>query len=257
MSTKERLNLAGHKALITGSSQGIGAAVALSLAEYGADVVIHCRGEIEKANAVAEKARAYGVNAAVIVCDLSAPDAHEQLYKLSTEAIGEIDILILNASIQFRKKWYEVTSDEFDKQIQVNLKATLFSIQLFSKHMLEKAWGRIVTMGSVQQCQPHVDMVVYAASKSAQENMVRNIAKQVADKGVTVNNIQVGVFETIRNEGVLSNPEYLSIVLNKIPMKQIAQPEDCAGLVNLLCSDAGRYITGANIAIDGGLSING
>lgn len=255
MGTTERLSLQGHKALITGSSQGIGAAVALSLAEFGADVVIHCRGEVEKAKAVAEKARTYGVNAAVIVCDLSADDAHEQLYKLSTAAIGEIDILILNASIQVRKKWFEVTSDEFDKQIQVNLKTTLFSIQLFSKYMFEKGWGRIVTMGSVQQSQPHVDMVVYAASKSAQENMVRNIAKQVADKGITVNNLEVGVFDTVRNQGVLENNEYKNIVLSKIPVKFIAQPDDCAGLVNLLCSDAGRYITGANISIDGGMRI--
>ena len=257
MGTKEKFNLSGHKALITGSSQGIGAAVALSLAEFGADVVIHCRAEVEKANAVAEKARTYGVKAEVIVSDLSASDAHEQLYKLATEAIGEIDILILNASIQIRKKWYEVTSEEFDKQIQVNLKTTLFTIQLFSKYMMEKGWGRIVTMGSVQQSQPHVDMVVYAASKSAQENMVRNIAKQVADKGITVNNLEVGVFDTVRNQGVLENVDYKNIILNKIPVKFIAQPEDCTGLVNLLCSDAGRYITGANIAIDGGMSING
>ena len=109
MSTKERLDLAGHKALITGSSQGIGAAVALSLAEFGADVVIHCRGEVEKAQAVAEKARTYGVKADVIVCDLADSNSAEQLYKLATETIGSIDILILNASIQVRKKWFEVS----------------------------------------------------------------------------------------------------------------------------------------------------
>ncbi|MFZ4724240.1 MAG: SDR family NAD(P)-dependent oxidoreductase [Paludibacter sp.] len=255
MGTKERLNLEGHKALITGSSQGIGAAVALSLAEFGADVVIHCRGEVEKANAVAEKARAYGVNAAVIVCDLTASDAHEQLYKLATEAIGNIDILVLNAALQIRKKWYEITSEEFDKQIQVTFKNNLFSIQLFSKYMIEKGWGRIITMGSVNQHKPHVDMMVYAACKSAQENMVRNLAKQIGNKGVTINNIEVGVVDTAQNTAILENPEYMKLVLSRIPLEYIALPQDIAPLINLLCSDAGRYFCGANIPIDGGMSI--
>lgn len=257
MGTKEKFNLTGHKALITGASQGIGSALALSLAEYGADVVIHCRSEVELANAVAAQARTYGVKAEVILCDLMDNDSHEKLFQLATNAIGAIDILVLAASIQIRKKWYEVTSEEFDKQIQVNLKNSLFTIQLFSKYMIEKGWGRIITFGSVQQHLPHVDMVVYAASKSAQENMMRNIAKQISSQGVTVNNIEAGVFDTVRNKGVLENPEYLSVVLNKIPIRSIAQPDDCAGLVNLLCSDAGRYITGANIVIDGGMIING
>ena len=256
MGIKEKFSLSGHKALITGASQGIGSALAISLAEYGADVVIHCRSEVEKANAIAAHARTYGVKAEVIVCDLAENDSHEKLYKLATEAIGAIDILILNASIQVRKKWFEVTPEEFDKQIQVNLKNSLFSIQLFSKSMIEKGWGRIITFGSVQQQQPHVDMVVYAASKSAQENMMRNIAKQIACHGVTVNNIQAGVFDTARNKDVLENAEYKSLVVSKIPARFIAEPEDCAGLINLLCSDAGRFITGANIAIDGGMSIN-
>lgn len=255
MSTKERLNLTGHKALITGSSQGIGAAIALSLAEFGADVVIHCRGEVEKANVVAEKARAYGVNAAVIVCDLSASNAHEQLYKLATDAIGNIDILVLNAALQIRKKWYEVTSDEFDRQIQVTLKNNLFSIQLFSKYMLEKSWGRIVTIGSVNQDKPHVDMIVYAACKSAQENMVRNLAKQIGSKGVTINNIEVGVVDTVQNKQVLENPDYMKLVLSKIPVEYIALPQDIAPVVSLICSDAGRYFCGANIPVDGGMSI--
>jgi glucose 1-dehydrogenase len=253
---KSLFNLKGKKALVTGGSQGIGSAVALSLAEFGADVVIHCRSEVEKANAIAEKARAYGVDAQVIVCDLAGQNAAEQLYKLANEAIGNIDILILNASIQIRKKWLEITPEEFDQQVQVNFKNSFFAMQLFAKPMIEKGWGRIVTMGSVQQHLPHVDMAIYAATKSAQENLVRNIAKQVASKGLTVNNIEVGVFDTVRNKEVLSNPDYLNMVVNKIPVKYIAKPDDCAGLVNLLCSDAGRYITGANIALDGGMSIN-
>ena len=255
MGTKGKFNLSGHKALITGSSQGIGAAIALSLAEYGADVVIHCNTEIEKAKSIAEKARAFGVNAGAISCNLLDQDASEKLFELATNTIGEIDILILNAAIHPRRKWYEVTKEEFDQQIQVNLKNSFFSIQLFSKHMIEKGWGRIITMGSVQQHSPHVDMIIYAASKSAQENMVRNIAKQIATKGVTVNNIEVGVFNTPQNQGVLSNPDYKAKVIGRIPTGFIAEPEDCTGLVVLLCSEAGKYFAGANIAIDGGFSL--
>jgi NAD(P)-dependent dehydrogenase (short-subunit alcohol dehydrogenase family) len=256
MGTREKLNLSGHKALITGSSQGIGAALALSLAEFGADVVIHCNTEIDKANAIADKARTFGVNAQVIVCNLMEKDASEKLFELATNAIGEIDILVLNAAIHIRRKWYDVTLEEFDQHIQVNLKNSFFTIQRFSKSMIEKGWGRIITMGSVQQHIPHVDMIIYAASKSAQENIVRNMAKQISDFGVTINNLEIGVFNTPQNQGVLSNPEYKTKVLGKIPTGFIAEPEDCCGLVNLICSEAGRYITGANLAIDGGMHIN-
>lgn len=234
------------KVLITGSTQGIGFAIAKCLSEAGATVFINGTNE-EKAKRAADQIE----GAQTAVCDLSLPDCADRLYKMT----GDVDILILNASIQYRRAWGEITDEEFDKQIAVNFKASLKLIQKYAPYMQKQAWGRIITVGSVQQQKPHKDMLVYAASKAAQENMVRNLAKQLAPCGVTVNNVAPGVIETPRNSEALSDKEYAKQVLNGIPVGYAGAPQDCNGLILMLCSDAGRYITGADILIDGGMSL--
>jgi NAD(P)-dependent dehydrogenase (short-subunit alcohol dehydrogenase family) len=234
------------KVLITGSTQGIGFAIAKCLSEAGATVFINGTNE-EKAKRAADQIE----GAQTAVCDLSLPDCADRLYKMT----GDVDILILNASIQYRRAWGEITDEEFDKQIAVNFKASLKLIQKYAPYMQKQAWGRIITVGSVQQQKPHKDMLVYAASKAAQENMVRNLAKQLAPCGVTVNNVAPGVIETPRNSEALSDKEYAKQVLNGIPVGYAGAPQDCNGLILMLCSDAGRYITGTDILIDGGMSL--
>ena len=122
-------------------------------------------------------------------------------------------------------------------------------------NMKNKKWGRIVTIGSVQEAKPHPDMLVYSASKAAQTNMVKSLALQLANDGITVNNVAPGVIYTDRNVEALSDPEYAKKVTDSIPVGFYGQPEDCAGIVSLLCSEDGRYITGQNIFVDGGKGI--
>ena len=240
------IDLKGKKALITGSTQGIGFAIAKTLAESGATVFINGTSQ-EKA----EKASAQIAGSQTAVCDLSLHDCADNLYAKT----GDVDILILNASIQYRKAWNEITDEEFDKQIAVNLKASLKLIQKYAPYMQRQKWGRIITVGSVQQRKPHKDMLVYAAAKCAQENMSRNLAKQLAPFGITVNNVAPGVIETPRNYEALADKEYARQVLNGIPCGYTGQPMDCSGLVLLLCSEAGRYMTGEDIYIDGGMKL--
>ena len=121
--------------------------------------------------------------------------------------------------------------------------------------MQKQKWGRIVTVGSVQQAKPHKDMLVYAASKAAQHNMVMNLAKQLAPFNITVNNVAPGVIETPRNFDALADEEYAKTVLSGIPCGYTGEAKDCAGLMLLLCSDDGKYITGENIFIDGGMKL--
>ena len=239
-------DLKGKRALITGSTQGIGFSVAKALTEAGATVWINGTNE-EKAKRAAQAI----TGAQIALCDLSSPDCAELLYQKT----GDVDILILNTSIQCRRAWNEITDEEFDKQIAVNLKASLKLIQKYAPHMQAQKWGRIITVGSIQQRKPHKDMLIYAAAKAAQVNMARNLAKQLAPDGITVNNVAPGVIETPRNSEALSDKEYAKQVIAGIPLGYAGVPQDCNGLILTLCSDAGRYITGADIFIDGGMSL--
>lgn len=247
MKSNEMFDLTGKKALVTGSTQGIGFAAAKCLSDFGATVFVNGASSEEKTAAAAAQIP----GAVPVTVDLSSPDCADKLYAVT----GDIDILILNASVQYRRAWNAITDDEFDRQIAINLRASLKCIQKYAPHMQEQGWGRIITVGSVQQQKPHKDMLIYAATKAAQENMARNLAVQLAPFGITVNNIAPGVIETPRNTAVLSDAEGRRSVLARIPCGYAGQPADCAGQILLLCSEAGRYITGENIYIDGGMKL--
>ena len=233
--TREKFDLAGRVALVTGSTRGIGKAIGDALEEYGAKVLRHDSK----------------------VCDLADPAAIDA-YFARLRAEGSLpDILVANASIQAKVPWTEFPMDEARREVQVNFLATLRMFQLCYPKMKAQRWGRLIVVGSVNERRPHPDMCVYAATKSAQENLVRGIARQVAAEGITVNNLCPGVFFTDRNRECLGDPAYAKKVTDAIPMHEYAMPEDAAGAALLLASDAGRYITGATIMVDGGLSIPG
>ncbi len=255
MGVMATFNLAGRRALVTGSSRGIGAALALALAEAGADVAVHCAGRQDAASKVADRISAMGRRAPVLTADLTDAAAPQQLAQRAVEALGGIDILIANASVQLAQPWAEVTREQFDQHIAVNVRSTFELIQALTPAMAQRGWGRILTIGSVQETRPHPQMVIYAASKSAQTSLVRNLAKQLAPRGITVNNLAPGVIDTDRNRAALAQPEYRAQVLDRIPAQRLGQPEDCAGAALLLCSDAGSYITGQSLFVDGGFSL--
>lgn len=252
---KELFDLTGRRALVTGSGQGIGRAIALGLAECGAEVMIHCASNVAKAEATRGEVERFGVRTGLVACDLADPAAARTIREATEAALGAVDILVLNASVQIRKPWQEITPEEYRRQVDVNLGASLWLIQEFAPGMLQRRWGRILTIGSVQEARPHPEMLVYAATKSAAANLARNLARQFAGEGVTVNNLAPGVIATVRNEPVLADEAYLQRVLEKIPAGFIGEPHDCASLAALLASDAGRYITGQDLFVDGGMSL--
>ena len=240
-------DLTGKKALVTGSTQGIGRAIAATLVRAGAEVFVHCSADKEKADRIAAEIGA----AHAVAADLSFENAADVLF-LQT---GPVDILVTNASVQYRRPWNEIGDEEFCTQVQVNLKSTLDLMQIYAEDMKKKGWGRILTIGSVQQTKPHKDMAVYAATKCAVMSLVQNVGKQLAPYGVTVNNLSPGVIATPRNDAALSDPEYRARVLAGIPAGFAGKAEDCAGGALLLCADEGRYITGTDLVIDGGMHL--
>lgn len=239
------------RALVTGSSRGIGRAIAIQLAKDGYYVFVHAAGNIEKARETAQIISDNGGKAEVVTADLCDTKQTEALAK----KVGDIDVLVLNASLQYRNKWQEITRDECYKQLNCNFVSSMLLIQAAVPYMKKNGWGRIVTIGSVQEAKPHPDMLIYSASKAAQTNMVRSLSLQLAKDGITVNNIAPGVIYTDRNVEALSDPDYAKKVTDSIPVGFYGEPEDCAGIVSLICSDSGRYITGQSIYIDGGKSV--
>lgn len=238
-------------AFVTGSSRGIGRAIAIRLAKDGYKIVVHGAGNIQKAEETKSIIEQNGGVAEVLVCDLTDLDNTREL----CERIRDIDVLVLNASLQYRTPWQKITVDECYKQLNCNFVSSMMLIQSVVDNMKNKKWGRIVTIGSVQEAKPHPDMLVYSASKAAQTNMVKSLALQLANDGITVNNVAPGVIYTDRNVEALLDPEYAKKVTDSIPVGFYGQPEDCAGIVSLLCSEEGRYITGQNIFVDGGKGI--
>ncbi|MBS6951656.1 MAG: SDR family oxidoreductase [Enterocloster asparagiformis] len=245
------MSLEGKKALVTGSSRGIGSAVAAALAREGAEVIVHYAGRGDKAAEVAAEIREQNGVCRVVQADLSDPEGAEILYGQA----GDVDILVLNASMQFRRPWQEITREEFYTQVNCNFLSSLVLIQKMAPAMQEKRWGRIITIGSVQEEKPHPEMLVYSSTKAAQTMMAKSLALQLAKDGITVNNVAPGVIYTDRNKDALSDPEYSRRMTAGIPLGYYGDKRDLAGIVKLLCSEEGRYITGQSIFVDGGMSL--
>lgn len=233
--------------LVTGSTQGIGKAIAAAFVKEGYHVCVHCSKDIEKAERVRDE---IGAQQAV-VCDLSDMDEVNGLYAKT----GAVDCLILNASVQYKELWQDITDETFDRQFDINVKSTLKLIQAYYPAMKEKGFGRIVTIGSVNQYRQHPELSVYSATKCAVMKLVEVIAKQVAPFGVTVNNVSPGAIATPRNESVYNDEEKRKEVEKCIPMGRFGTPEDCVGAVLMLCSEQGSYITGTDIIVDGGMRL--
>ena len=238
-------------ALVTGSSRGIGRAIAIRLAKDGYKVIIHCAGNVSKAEETAEIIKNNGGEAEIVISNLCNLEETKALGK----KIDKVDVLVLNASLQYRTPWQQITTEACIEQLNCNFVSSMLLIQAVAENMKKNKWGRIITIGSVQEQKPHPDMLVYSASKAAQTNMVKSLSLQLAGDGVTVNNVAPGVIYTDRNVKALSDPEYAKKVTESIPLGFYGEPSDCAGIVSLLCSEEGRYITGQSIYVDGGKSV--
>ena len=245
-------HLEGRVALVTGAARGIGLAIATGLAEAGADVILHDRDRAATDRAVAEL-DARGFTARGLVHDLADPATPERMRAVLAQE-GP-DILILCASVEIREGWDRISEAALALQSEVNLHATVRLIQAFLPGMIVRGFGRIVAIGSVQEERPNPSHFYYAATKVAQTSMILNLARTLREPGITCNVIKPGAILTDRNRAVLADPAYQAAVLERIPLRRLGAPQDCVGAALLLCSPAGAYINGAEIAVDGGLRL--
>lgn len=251
----QKFNLEGKTAIITGSSRGIGKSIAIAFAEQGADIVISCRNQIVQAKEVASQIKALGGKVYISQADLANEFEVQRLFNETIKEFGKIDILVLNASLEIRKSWGQYTSSEIEQQMNINFKASYDLIRLAVTDMKLRGWGRILTVGSVQEIKPHPQMLIYAASKCAQTSLVMSLAKQIAEFGITINNLAPGTIITDRNRGVLKDPIYREKCLSDIPVGYFGEPNDIAPAALFLCSEAGRFVNGESILVDGGMHL--
>jgi glucose 1-dehydrogenase len=244
--------LTGRTALVTGARREIGRAIAQGLAGAGARLAIHHADTAEgssDAAAVVQEIQRMGGAAAAFGQDFVRDDAGRHLAAAVT-AWAPVDILVLNASIELPEDFQTISRERFDRQIVVNLRTTMELLQALVPPMAERGWGRVVTIGSVQQERPHPAMFVYAGTKAAQLNWALNLARQFGGQGVTVNNLAPGAILTARNRDQMAVEG--ETLVQRIPAGRLGRPDDLVGAAMLLCSDAGSYINGVNLFVDGG-----
>jgi NAD(P)-dependent dehydrogenase (short-subunit alcohol dehydrogenase family) len=255
-----RFSMSGRRALVTGGSVSIGRSIALAFADAGADVAIHharaadvAFGKPDAAEETASLIRQRGRQCAVIEADFEKPGEARRTVQAAIGMLGGVDVLVICASIQYRTPFQSVTSEQIDQQIQINFKATIELFQAGLTPMKERGWGRAITIGSINQTTPEAELSVYAALKSAQQNLALNLARQYAPFGVTINNISPGLIATERNRWrrVDANA-WAEIEKGSSPMGRAGTPDEIAGAALLMCSDAGSFITGADLQVTGG-----
>ena len=253
----KQFNLEGKVAIVTGSSKGIGKAIAKGLAENGAQVVISSRSQ-EACDAVANEFRAAGLKAIGIACHIGKADQRENLVTQTIGAFGRIDILVNNAAINpVFGPIEDVDPAIFDKIMEVNVKAPWSLSNLVLPHLKAHKNGSIINIASVEALTPGFGLGIYSTSKAAILMLSKNQAKEWGKHGVRVNAICPGLIKTKFSAALWQNEKILGKIQKTLPSQRMGMPEEMVGLACLLASDAGSYMTGGVYTADGGYMIAG
>ena len=249
--------LQGRVAVVTGSSSGIGQAIAGRLAEEGANVVINYFGSPQGADATLKTVEATGAKGIRVKADVRKIEDIENLIEQGWTHFGSVDILVNNAGMETRAPFWDVTEDDYDRVLDINLKGPFFLTRTFVRKLLAaKKPGRVINISSVHEDMAFPGFATYCVSKGGLRMLMRNLAVELAPMGITVNNVAPGAIATPINKKLLEDKPKLDALLANIPLGRLGQPHDVAGTVAFLASDDAAYINGATILVDGGLSRN-
>ncbi|MDP9375157.1 MAG: glucose 1-dehydrogenase [Chloroflexota bacterium] len=250
------MRLEGKTALVTGADSGIGQAIAVLFAREGADVVVHYGSDREGAENTADAIRQEGRRAEILQTDLADPAAAQGLFAQALERLGQIDILVNNAGTgDAVKDPLTVPLDDFIRVINIDLVSPWALSQAAAKHMVERGKGSIVNITSVHEEIPGSG-VAYDAAKGGLRMIARTLTKELAGRGIRVNNIAPGMIATPMTEDRLQDPQQTEQSAQSIPMGRPGLPMEIANVALLLASDEGSYVTGSSFFVDGGLMQN-
>jgi NAD(P)-dependent dehydrogenase (short-subunit alcohol dehydrogenase family) len=244
-------SLLGRNALITGSSKGLGRAMAVALGAQGAHLILVARDK-EKLESVAEEVRAVGGTASVFAADITQEDQVVKLEQEVSATVGKVQILINNAGTNNRKNIEDFTLEEWRAVQDTNVTSVFLMCKAFVPHMKGTGYGRILNMTSIMA---HVSMpqrALYSSTKFALLGITKALALELAKEGITVNGISPGPFATEMNTPILNNPELNAAFVAKIPVGRWGKVEEIGALAAFLCGDNAGFITGTDILIDGG-----
>ena len=255
-----RNRLDGKVAIITGGDQGIGRGIALRLAAEGADIAFCYRANRSGAEEVVASitGQAAGENtgrrALALQADLSDTAQVQNFVASVFERFGTADILVNNAGLERRADFWDVTEQDYDLVLDVNLKGVFFTTQAAVRHWITaKAPGKIINISSVHEELPFPHFASYCASKGGLKMLTRDLAIELAPYGITINNIAPGAIETPINKALLNDPAKLKPLLENIPLNRLGTADDVAGVAAFLASADADYITGTTVFVDGGL----
>ena len=246
----EQFNLAGKVAIVTGASRGLGASMAIGLAEAGADLVVVASSA--RLQETVEKIKALGRRCLGIQADLIDTKVIPQIIDATLKEYGRIDILINCAGIIRRAPAIEFSEKDWDEVIQINQKATFFLCQAAAREMVKQKKGKIINIASMLSFQGGIIVPSYTASKSAVAGLTKALANEWAPLGINVNAIAPGYMATEMTEALQKSVERAPAILARIPAGRWGTPEDMKGLAVFLASDAAEYLQGQVIAVDGG-----
>jgi NAD(P)-dependent dehydrogenase (short-subunit alcohol dehydrogenase family) len=248
----ELFSLTGKVAVVIGGTGELCGAMAEGLAAAGAAVALVGR-DAAKAKIRLDRITANGGRAVFFPCDTTSKASLEALLAAVIAAFGPVDVLVNGAGVNSPTPFFDITETEFDKIITVNLKGVLLGCQVFGKHMVERRSGSIINLGSASALKALSRVFTYSASKAAVHNLSQNLAREWAASGVRVNILVPGFFPAEQNRKIL-NADRVAAIMAKTPMKRFGESHELIGATLLLASDAGSFITGAEMIVDGGFN---
>lgn len=252
----DQLSLKGKVAVVVGGARGLGQGIAQGLAEAGADVVVASR-TLSEGEAAARELSALGSRSIALAVDVSSVADINRMFDQVVEKFGRVDILVNSAGINIRKPVVEITEEDWEKLMAVQLKGVFFACQRAAKIMMNQGGGKIINMGSltcVEFTNPNI--VLYGTAKSGVLGLTRGLAKEFAPYKINVNAIGPGWYKTKMTEAVFSDEANVARLTSRIPLGRTGVPSDLAGAVVFLASSASDYITGQIIYVDGGWLVN-
>jgi glucose 1-dehydrogenase len=249
--------LSNKVAVVTGSSSGIGQSIAIKLASEGANIVVNYANHPEGAEDTRKQIEATGGKSFTLRADVAKLDDARQLVDQAWQQLGSCDILVNNAGIEKSADFWDVTEEDYDRVLDIDLKGVFFLTQAFVRRLRDiKRPGRIINISSVHEEMAFPHFSTYCIAKGGLRMLTRNLAVELGPLGITINNIAPGAIMTPMNKSLLEDKPKLEALLKNIPLGRLGNSEEIAGLTAFLASDEASYITGSTYVIDGGLMVN-